>query len=96
MKLIKTGIFVLVTVSACISSVAVADTHMSMKEKMAECDANKDGKISEDEYMKSKKEHFTKSDKDNNKMLDANEQKMMMDEMHGSMMKDHQHMDDKK
>lgn len=94
MRSFRKGIFVLVALGACISSNAFADKHMSMKEKMAECDTNKDGKISEDEFTKSKNEHFKKADKDGNKMLDADEQKMMIDEMHGSM-KDHKSMENK-
>ena len=68
------------------SSLAFADD-MKMKEEMMKCDTNKDGMISKEESMKHNEEMFKMMDKNSDGMLDASEQKMMMDHMK-MMMKD--------
>jgi len=62
------------------SASAIADNH-SMKDEMIKCDANKDGMISKEESTKHHDEMFMKMDKDHNGLLDASEQKMMMEDM---------------
>lgn len=60
---------------------AFADHHDKGKggeHMMEKCDKNKDGKISEMEFIETKREHFKESDKNGDGMLDASEVEGMM------------------
>lgn len=54
---------------------AIADHH---KDKMAEADANKDGKISKEEFLAEKGEWFGKYDTNKDGQLDKSEMDSMM------------------
>lgn len=80
-NLLSTGLLILL----CTSSFVLADDSKNMRDEMMKCDTNNDGMISQDEFIKSKTEMFTKMDKDNNAKLDASEQNAMLEKMHKMM-----------
>jgi len=72
-------------------SPVMADQHR-MEDKadhmMEKCDKNKDGKISETEFIESKREHFKEADKNGDGMLDKSEVESMLKEKRKMMNKD--------
>ncbi len=57
-------------------------SHHQCEHKMAAVDANKDGKISKDEFMKHHETMFDKMDTNKDGFLDEKEMHHMMDHMH--------------
>lgn len=57
-------------------------SHHQCEHKMAAVDANKDGKISKDEFMKHHETMFDKMDANKDGFLDEKEMHHMMDHMH--------------
>ena len=85
-------IFGLALIMGLVPCTSYAEHHMdkgNMDKMFSECDANSDGKISKDEFMKHKMDSFTTADKNNDGLLSKEESEAMMKEMHDKMMKDH-------
>ncbi len=61
---------------------------------MEHLDTDKNGQISEAEFLEAKKEHFKKMDKDSNGSLDENEMKMMKEKWHDMKEKRKKHEQD--
>ncbi len=69
---------------------AMADHHPDHNKgdwMMEKCDKDKDGKISEMEFLDSKKEHFKIADKNSDGTLDSSEVKEMHKDIHKKMKK---------
>ncbi len=65
--------------------------HKKGNRMLEKCDTDKDGKVSEMEFLESKKENFKKADKNSDGFLDSTEIKEMMKEKHDKMKKGKKH-----
>lgn len=69
-----------IALALCLSYAAPAfANHKTVEDVLAKCDKNKDGKISEAEFIESKKEHFKETDEDGDGALNNKEIQAMID-----------------